>query len=355
MNDEELEFFVSLIGRDTTSGALAAQREAQDACVEFLRSGGRELEVTSSDRTYPWTLVRTTAPDDPVLFASHIDTVPVGEESDWSSPPRDALITDGRLHGRGSVDMKAGLMASLVALRRAADKGLPAAVLLTSDEEIGLKGADAAANELKSLPVSLAVIGEPTGNRVCYGHPGVSWIEVHARGRAAHGSQPHEGENAIAALSEGLISRLHEFPAGRDDYLGEDTINLGVIRGGSVPNIVPDRAVATLDVRTAAGTGPTLAWLRGLDERLEVVQLLDIPPLQRRPAPRVLERFPSRPAMSGATDAAMLQRILGDAPIVVWGPGGTDQMHRVDESVELSQIDEAIENYWAVTRELGAS
>ena len=136
-----------LVGRPTVSGDATAQWDAMGAVREALRERAPHLEVTEgSDRDQPWTLLRTpTDPDRPqLLFACHVDTVPVTDPGAWQRDPFGADLDGGRVWGRGGSDMKAGLVASVAAMA-AADPGTPVALLLTSDEEIGSKGAAAAA------------------------------------------------------------------------------------------------------------------------------------------------------------------------------------------------------------------
>lgn len=339
-----LDLVQRLVRIQSVSGDLAGQRAVQEAVLDYLGDG---LDVVRSEHGRPWTLV-TTGAEPAVLFACHTDTVPVGDVADWNYPPfsGELIENDTLLHGRGSVDMKGGLAAAAGALKYAAEHGLGAALLMTSDEEIGLLGAAQAAQELtEPLAPRLVIIPEATGNRYSRGHRGGSWFTVTARGRSAHSSTPDAGINAIRLLGEHVISRIDEIPVGTDDYLGADTINLGTIHGGQAPNMVPDHAELVLDCRTVAGDAAIRAWLADLPESMTVQQTVDLPPLEPRAVPAVMDDFTELGPAPYLTDGAVLQSVVGNAPVVIWGPGGDDQMHTIDESLSIASFDTALVNY----------
>lgn len=324
------------------------QRRVQDACLAALP----ELEVQRSSNGLPWTFV-STSPAPAVLFVCHTDTVPVS--GDWSGDPFSGELIDGRLiHGRGSVDMKGGLAAAVDAVASAAREGLSAGLLMTSDEEIGALGATQAAAELSlGGEPSLVVVPEATDNKFSRGHRGVAWFKVHAHGRSAHASTPSKGVNAIFLLSAEVISRLDSLPANTDPYLGTDTINLGAIKGGQAPNMVPDHAELSLDLRTVAGTAQIREWLDGLGDEFSVEKLVDLSPLRTDAVPPVMSEFEDLGPLPYCTDGSVLSPLIGDAPVVIWGPGGGDQMHTVDEVLSVESYEQAVANFRRVVEELG--
>lgn len=245
--------------------------------------------------------------------------------------------------------MKGGLVAALVTLIRASNSGVDAAVLLTADEEIGSKGAIVAARELPDFHPQLIVVPEATDNHVSLGHRGALWAKVEAKGVAAHGSRPNAGINAINTLAREVVVRLEDFPATSDDYLGKETVNLGLISGGNAPNIVPDHAELTLDFRTIGKTQRILNWLRKLHDELHITELVNLPSIRTMPIPARVREYPQAPAVTYFTDGSVLQNRLSDSPIVIWGPGNPSQMHAVDETLEISSLDSAIENFWKAT------
>jgi succinyl-diaminopimelate desuccinylase len=203
---------------------------------------------------------------------------------------------------------------------------------------------------------SYLVVAEPTDLRPRVGHRGAFWVDLHARGRSCHASTPELGENAITKLVQdlGWLTDLvgSEVPA--DARLGPPTINVGTIRGGAQRNIVPDRAVAEVDIRLAGRDG--LARLEqavadGLPHGSEVEVRVSLPGVATDPGHPLMVRAAAIAADDGAgaarffTDASVLTPALGDVPTVIWGPGSPDQAHVVDEHCPVEQIDRAVQHY----------
>jgi succinyl-diaminopimelate desuccinylase len=335
-----------LVRRPTVSGDAIAQRDALGVLTDVLRERAAHLQISEGrDRDHPWTLLRTPADPDRrhLLLACHVDTVPAADPSAWQRDPFDADLDGGRVWGRGGSDMKAGVVAAAAALA-AADPGTPVALLLTSDEEIGSKGAAAAAAAVAELPVGAVVVPEATGNQVVLGHKGALWLAVRTAGRAAHGSTPERGHNAVLDLAA-LLGRVGgALPLRSDPFLGTETWNPGVVAGGTVPNVVPDRAEVVVDQRTVAAGDDLLAWWRSQPEVADVEVRVDLPPVVT-PADDPWVASLGAPVLSTPatyfTDASVLVQVVGGAPIVVWGPGTPAVMHAVDEYVELAELEQA--------------
>src|SRR3954470_3745010 len=171
-----------LVARPTVSGDAAAQRGVLGAVTDALTAAAPHLQVrTGADRDQPWTLLTSaTDPARPrLLVACHVDTVPAAEPAAWQRDPFSAELDDGRVWGRGGSDMKAGLVAAAAAVA-AADPQVPVALLLTSDEEIGSRGAAAAASAVAELDVGAVVVPEATGNPVVPGARGALWLRARA-------------------------------------------------------------------------------------------------------------------------------------------------------------------------------
>jgi putative selenium metabolism hydrolase len=148
-----------------------------------------------------------------ILFDSHVDTVEVNDEKEWDVPPFSAKIADGRLHGRGSVDMKSSIAASIYAGAIAKERGLNAGktvyVSCTVFEE------DCDGENLKHLFKELnlrpdyVVICEPSNNQIVLGHKGKLQVSIKTRGISAHGSAPEKGVNAVYEMAE-IIQRVEK-------------------------------------------------------------------------------------------------------------------------------------------------
>ena len=335
-----------LVGRVTVSGDPGPQRELMGAVVEVLRERAPHLQVTEgSDPDHPWTLLRT--PTDhgrpQLLLACHVDTVPVPDAGEWQRDPFGADLDGGRVWGRGGSDMKAGLVASVAALA-GADPETPVALLLTSDEEIGSKGAAAAASAVGEQRIGAVIVPEATGNQVVLGHKGALWLAVRTAGRAAHGSTPERGHNAVLDLAALLSRAGGEIPLRTDEFLGTETWNPGAVSGGAVFNVVPDRAEALIDMRTVADGGSLLSWWQAQSEVADVEVRVDLPPVGTTADDPWVATLPGpvlpKPA-TYFTDASVLVEVVRGAPIVVWGPGTPAVMHARDEYVELAELEQA--------------
>ena len=335
-----------LVRRPTVSGDAIAQRDVLGVLTDVLREHAGHLQVSEGhDRDHPWTLLRTPADPDRrhLLLACHVDTVPAADPSAWQRDPFDADLDGGRVWGRGGSDMKAGVVAAAAALA-AADPGTPVALLLTSDEEIGSKGAAAAAAAVAERPVGAVVVPEATGKQVVFGHKVALWLAVRTAGRAAHGSTPERGHNAVLDLAALLGRAGGALPLRSDPFLGTETWNPGVVAGGTVPNVVPDRAEVVVDQRTVTAGDDLLAWWRAQPEVADVEVRVDLPPVVT-PADDPWVASLGAPVLPTPatyfTDASVLVQVVGGAPIVVWGPGTPAVMHAVDEYVELAELEQA--------------
>ena len=269
-----------------------------------------------------------------LVFSGHADVVPVGDESTWTRHPFDPQIVDGKLWGRGGSDMKAGLAAAVTALE-AAPAGAQVGALFTVEEETGSKGAALAGSLLEDVSTGMLLVAEPTDGAAIRGHKGVTWVRVSASGVAAHGSAPHLGSNAILTLAA-VLERASAAP----DRPWE-TMNIGMIAGGTAPNIVPAHAEAFIDMRTTERGAGLVDWWQQQDDLAAVDVLLDLRPVVLGSGDPVVEKLGlavSDRIASYFTDAAVLVDTLACERVVLWGPGAMEQAHRLDEWVSVQSI-----------------
>lgn len=351
---------ISSAGADegTVTRHCALMLTAVDARTEFVRwAPNREQLIAQFGGNGP-----------PLTLAGHVDTVPA-DPADWSVDPW-AGATDGtRLVGRGSSDMKSGIAAMVTAvvghLRRKHDcRGIQ--VVLTAAEETGCQGA------LEIPPSALRsggplLVGEPTANALVPAHKGALWLRLQARGRAAHGSAPELGDNAVVRLAR-AVTAVHDassWPS--DERFGQVTANVGRLWGGVQPNVVPDFAELLLDLRTVpgidtdqlrekvkslAGQGVTVSDLVALPL---IDTALDDPFVELVREALAVNGLPDAPAPPARyfTDASALVGLLGNTsagqpapvPTVILGPGEPDQCHVVDEWCRLDRVEQAVEVY----------
>jgi acetylornithine deacetylase len=310
-----------------------------------------------------------------LIFDGHIDTMPPGDLSLWNSNPWDAAVRDGKLYGLGACDMKAGLMASALAVKCIFDAGLelpgPVTVLSVADEEGGGNGSLAAM--LAGHRADAAVVCEPSDGTLTVAHMGFVFFAVEVSGVALHSGSKWNGVNAIEkavvlmeALGElerrWLMTRKHPI-------LPPPTLNIGVISGGTAGSTVPDRCVFKLCLHYHPSMGRSLVesevtdaimtraagdeWLRSHPPKIEIYQAggafeMDADHVFVKTASRCAGSAKGTPPAlygSPAGNDARLLRNIGGMPTVVMGPGRMEQCHSVNEYVEVDDFLAFIEIY----------
>lgn len=295
-----------------------------------------------------------------VILCGHLDTVPT-EPDAWSVPPFEGRTADGRLWGLGAADMKGAVAVLMhVAAQFSQSKSPPQCdivLALTADEEVGYRGAATVAESGLIDDAKLLLVAEPTAGHVYTGQKGELWIEVAFHGREAHGSTPELGTSAILPAAQ-FCAVLHEEISARPEApgRGRTTLNVGQFAGGRRANIVPDRAVLQLDLRTVRpeDRDELLALIdrigeeeaAGVGARFERRILSDHAPILASPEAAILltsaiAEQTGKPAPLGiapfSTDAVSIVPKL-DLPVIIYGPGDIAQAHRPDESVAVEQL-----------------
>jgi len=205
-----------------------------------------------------------------VLLNGHIDTVPAGNMQSAFTP----TVADGILRGRGACDMKGAVAAMCCTVAAIASAGavLEGDLLFagTVDEETGGLGVKALVRS--GLQADYAIVGEPTCLRVAIGHKGSCFVRVTLYGKGAHGSCPEKGVSAVSAAAR-LVRLLEEELAPRlvqriDPLLGQSTVSVGRVCGGTQPNIVAEQCEIDIDRRTLPGEDDALSELRAIVDGL---------------------------------------------------------------------------------------
>lgn len=292
-----------------------------------------------------------------LLLNGHLDTVGVGGMPD----PFSGAVRDGRLYGRGAADMKAGVACILATAARLAREEVPGGLIIamTADEEHASLGMEALVAE--GIGADAAVICEPTGLAVMPAHKGFLWIDAHVEGRAAHGSQPESGIDAVTRAGHLLVAFEAEgHRLARETghpLLGPASVHAGTISGGSAPSVYPASCHVVFERRTLPGetaddvmreaeavVAEAQRRCPGLEVRLE--------PGLFRPATEVRAAAPLvRQLVTACARAAIPGRVAGmpawvDAcllngsgiPAVCFGPGSIARAHTAEEWVEVSEI-----------------
>lgn len=361
--DPAVTFLRELVSINSVNPVLvpgaAGESVIAEAVAREMRAAGLAVEVTevAPNRPNVVGVVRGRRPGPRLMYCGHMDTVGVDGMHDPFTPTE----RDGLLFGRGAQDMKGGVVAMIDAARTVvATGGLSAGDLIVAavvDEEHESLGAEALVSRWHA---DAAVVTEPTDLGVVVAHKGFEWVEVAVQGRAAHGSRPAEGRDAILMMGR-VLAQLEELNAKlrrgvAHPLLGSPSLHASLIAGGQELSSYPERCTLRMERRTIPGEAPRVFLVeaeqileRLRDEDADVRassrwlfgrQPYEIGP--DSPLPDALEaalgrvgRQAARTGVTFWTDAA----ILGAAgiPTVIFGPGGAG-LHSTEEFVRLDEV-----------------
>ena len=306
-----------------------------------------------------------------LVLNSHLDTVSPGDVHEWTHPPFDAAIVDGRLYGRGACDAKGCLAPMISAFADTVRTGDPSAgrLILQAVAMEETAGAGTAAEIADGLRAEAAVVGEPTDLDVCICHKGVMRLDIATRGRAAHASDPWDAVNAIVKMQPVIeaLERLAERISLRSNsLLGRPSLAVTLIKGGIGRNVIPPHCEISIDRRflpeesvdevrkeideaideaksrdtdiEASVTGDYFAEAAYTDPSEAIVKLA----LEAR------SRFfttPSEP--KGFPACADMRLLTNDAgiPTILLGPGSLKLAHKVDEYIPVNEVRTAKDLY----------
>ncbi len=270
-----------------------------------------------------------------VIFSGHLDTVVMG---DWDFEQGE--ISNGKVYGRGSTDMKSGCAAMIAAAEKLKDE-VPFSLAFTTDEEVTMHGAKEMAKAKAFQSAQVAVVGEPTGLKAGTGEKGILWLKAETKGKSSHGSMPWIGENAIFKM----VQHLNPITP----YTDKEglTVNIGLIEGGTQINVTPDTCTAQLDVRYP----PTMEKDAVIKE---MEKITDLPLKVEYHLPPVTIDA-SRPEIQTLIDLSLgvctcyyateAVRFSPTTPTVILGPGEQEMAHQKNEYVEIWQVEKAVEIY----------
>ncbi len=309
-----------------------------------------------------------------LLFACHLDVVPPGEAK-WQHPPFDAVESEGRIYGRGSADMKGGITAVVTAVSRIVESGvkLEGDIILfaAAGEETDSCGAKRFIRDWSGQLPQLAgvVIPEPTDFEIVTAHRGILWLKITTSGKAAHGSTPQLGVNAIASM-RAFLNELDNFKirfsaAGRltaepHQLLDKCSMSINTITSGKAINVVPDMCSIGIDIRTLPSQDhqdiiddfqKIFAKLKQENSQFcaEVSVVREVGALETNNDCDFVRNFCSAVGTSetravGFTTDGPFFASLG-VPVVIFGPGKGELCHKPDEYIEISDVEKAVEHY----------
>jgi succinyl-diaminopimelate desuccinylase len=303
----------------------------------------------------------------PLCFTGHIDVVPLGN-APWSKDPFAGETDAGRMYGRGSSDMKAGVAAFVAAAIRMAphlERTPGLTLVITAGEENGCEGAFHLHRAGVLGRAGAVVVAEPTSNYPFVGHKGAFWLRAVTRGVTAHGSMPDKGDNAVYKAAR-AVTKLESFRFANPPHplMGQATLNVGTFHGGLNINSVPDQAAVAIDIRTVPTVDHSelLAALSAqLGPEVELQTLIDLESVYTDPdEPWMQSVFDvmtpilgARPAARAATyftDAAALNLAYRNPPTVILGPGEPHMAHQTDEYCVVERIAQSVGAYEQIIR-----
>lgn len=376
---QELTRIPSVWRPETGEGEEAAARWVESRCREMgLETHFQEVEP---GRPNVIALHRGSGDGPTLLFEGHTDVVTEGNPDLWTDPPFSAALRDGRIYGRGANDMKAGLVAALVAVKAIVESGVELAGTLllgaVCDEEGRMIGVKDFVERGWADSVDAAIICEPEENHLCIAQKGVMWLRAAIHGVMAHGAMPLTGVNSAYPMARflTLVQSLEGQEIARHgsaEFLGQPSITPTVLLspargwGEAQNNVMPASTETVLDFRLIPGQNPEelaeqvermLAGVCKADERLcYEMEVLEVrhPTRTDRAHPVVTtlaEAFtdltgqsPIYGGVPGSTDGTILNARKG-IPIVTCGPGDIHIPHHIDEWVDVEEIKTAARLY----------
>lgn len=347
------------------------------ACAEYVHGwfthhGIESTLVDDPDPDRPQVGARVGTGDPTVVLNGHLDVVPAGDPEEWTHPPYGGVVEDGRLYGRGSVDMKTGVAVAMLAaldLRPAIEDGdVDGSVVVHA--AMGEETADPGTRALldAGFDGDVGVVLEPTQCRVATSEKGMAWYEIGWPGEPGHASDPDRGRNPIDHVRP-VLAELDDYDARvrerRDPLCGRAYATVTRIGAGAGSNravladraslvldrrILPDETIAEVDEEIEGLTsdldrdhGVEATW-----ERAETYASAEIPtdhPLAevfREHAAAVADVSPEPWGIRASTDVREFVT-HADVPAITWGPGSLAQAHTVDEYVVLDEAREGLE------------
>lgn len=356
------------MGKDCGSSSLFGEKAVNEYIADYFRKNSLDVfeqPTELPDRGNIGTLLYKGPEYKTVVFQCHTDTVDIDGDTALLVP-REA---DGRVFGRGSCDDKGGLAAMMSAAVKAAENmdelRNNVIVMGVSDEEYTWRGSLALSTLEPSCKADFGIIGEPTDCRVVNGYKGVARWRIETTGRSVHSSAPRDGISAIYRMGRiiQLIEKYQdELEKILDPPLGNETVSVGTISGGSGVNVVPEKCVIEIDRRITRKMTPENArtalsdYLKtnGIDFDFSASDFFDAENAalidESHPGIKAVCRACSGLGISDelcqvayGSDAFRMNRY--GIPTILFGPGSIKQAHCADEYLEISQLDIA-ENFY---------
>ncbi|MCL1985755.1 MAG: M20 family metallopeptidase [Betaproteobacteria bacterium] len=370
-----VDLLCAMLRFDTTNPP-GNEKPLAEMLAAFMSEKGFAVELTDlgNNRANVTARLNGNGERKTLLFNGHLDVVPPGQMAWEHASPFDPVVKDGKIYGRGSSDMKGGLAAMIVAATavKATGRALKGDLIITcsADEESGSLGARDFRQKGGLENVGAIIVGESSSCGINIAEKGALWIEIYTVGKTAHGAFPEQGINAITAMNAVLTELTnYTFSYQPNKLLGHPSLNISTIQGGVKTNVVPDRCVLTLDIRTVPGMehNGIVKDIQAICERVKTERpglSIEVNPINDRPAVETVANDPfivmaqevirdnfgreeSVHGVSFYTDAAIF--LPGtNIPAILYGPGEAAMAHQPNEYVPIAGLEEAARFYAAM-------
>jgi len=380
---EMIDLLAGLVRIPSHEGIENQETQAAEYIYEYLTREGIEAELipVKDGRCNVIAALRGTGGGKTLLLTGHTDTVPPYDMPD----PYSGRIEDGRMYGRGTVDMKGGLvcmMAAMAAIKRSGIR-LSGDLIFGAliDEEAKSLGTRAWLESCEKMP-DAAIIGEPTDMDICVAHRGLEWFEFRFVGKTVHGARQKEGINAIRKatvfinkLEDELIPKIEKkLP---HPIIGSPSMNYGLIRGGTQPSTVAGDCILQVDRRWNPGESfseivqeyqQVIDELSAVDPEFKAeMKVMDISYMNDRYVHEAMDTDPEDPIVRSSEKAirevtgseAVIRAFMawtdgglinyyGKLPAIVLGPGEVESAHSATENIRVDTLAPAALIYAAI-------
>lgn len=365
INMNEIELTQELV-RINSENPPGNEREIAKFIKDFLDDLKIPAEIIEFEKNR-FDVVASIGNGSGLMLNGHMDTVPAGDLNKWKYNPFEGKIIGGKIYGRGASDMKGGIASILIAVKNLSRKNFKRKLLLTfvADEEVEAKGSFHLIRNRKDMlrDIKYGIMGECTDLRLRIAQKGIVKIKVKFKGKAAHGSKPELGVNAIYKATDFIqeVRKLIEQLKKRKNILlGSGTINVGVIKGGTKINVVPEFCDVEIDRRIIPGETPQIAinQLRKILKKLKLKAEIEVSknrlPMQLSENLEIIKILKSitkakSVGESGYTEAELFYRD-GGFPCFSFGPGVSELAHTTNEYIPIKNLQKATKIYEELIR-----
>ena len=365
-----IEILKKLVSFDTTS--FKSNLDLIKFIENYLNDLNIKSELIYDETKNKANLFTTIGPNlqGGIVLSGHTDVVPITKQN-WTSDPFILTERDDKLFGRGSSDMKGFIAIVLSRVSAMVEKKLkkPIHLAFSYDEEIGCVGVHSLLDLIKkkSINPEFCIVGEPTSMEMVIGHKGKHAYDVKVDGLSCHSGQAPNGVNAINYASK-LINYIEEInkeksikgPFDKDYEIPYSTLHTGLIKGGTILNIVPKLCQFEFEIRHLAEDDPLeiIQRIKQYTEELLIKEMhnissttnIEINEKINYPGLNISELIPpvkqvkellgksSHKKVVFGTEGGLFKREL-NLPTIICGPGSIDQAHKPDEFISIQQIE----------------